>query len=81
MIAEVGEDEWAGTDIAKPLACLDSRPAYITSKEHSSRWPNEVFKQALSASHDNILPCWQVLPEFLAETKYQNQSDGAHSSF
>ena len=40
------------------------------------RLSNNIF-----CSHDNILPCWQVLPEFLAETKYQNPSDGAHSPF
>lgn len=33
------------------------------------------------ASHNNILPCWQILPEFLAETKYRNPSDAAHSPF
>ena len=27
------------------------------------------------------MPCWQALPEFLAETKYQNPTDSAHSAF
>lgn len=39
------------------------------------------LKAGIYHNHDNILPCWQALPEFLAETKYQNPSDGAHSPF
>lgn len=27
------------------------------------------------------MPCWQVLPEFLAETKYQNPTDSTHTPF
>ena len=27
------------------------------------------------------MPCWQVLPEFLADTKYQNPTDSTHTPF
>ena len=48
----------------------------FTYRDSLMRLSNSIF-----CSHDNILPCWQVLPEFLAETKYQNPSDAAHSPF
>jgi demethylsterigmatocystin 6-O-methyltransferase len=28
-----------------------------------------------------VMPCWQALPKFLAETKYQNPTDPAHCAF
>lgn len=28
-----------------------------------------------------IMPCWQALPDFLSETKYQNPTDPAHCAF
>lgn len=28
-----------------------------------------------------MMPCWQALPEFLAETKYQNPTDSTHTPF
>ncbi|KAM0797154.1 hypothetical protein BDR22DRAFT_892479 [Usnea florida] len=62
MIDEVGEDQWAATNITKTLGV-------------------PRLKAGIYHNHDNILPCWQVLPEFLAETKYQNPSDGAHCPF
>ena len=27
------------------------------------------------------MPCWQVLPQFLAETKYQNPTESTHTPF
>lgn len=33
------------------------------------------------ASHDYVSLCWQALPDFLAETNYQNPSDSSHSPF
>ncbi|KAL2048481.1 hypothetical protein N7G274_000393 [Stereocaulon virgatum] len=32
-------------------------------------------------NHDMIMPCWQALPKFLADTKYQNPTDPAHCAF
>ena len=30
---------------------------------------------------DTLVPCWQVLPKFLADTKYENPSDSGHCAF
>lgn len=30
---------------------------------------------------DTLIPCWQVLPKFLADTKYENPSDSGRCAF
>lgn len=35
----------------------------------------------ISASHDVLLPCWEVLPEFLSKTNYQIPQDPVHTPF
>lgn len=81
MVEEVGEDQFTATGISRTL----SLPGFKAGLNHQLSVPFSCHSASTNLFRfsrvDTLLPCWQSLPRFLADAKYENPSDSGRCAF